>query len=150
MRSTSRAFLGAADFNVRQRMRILLTTFLSVFLLAAAMGEEERFRPAIVDQKVDSSAFPKEAQIEAPVVVYSPGVVYPIEVRSGIAGEVALYIKINELGYPTRIAVFHSTLQVFERSAVASAIQTKWKRDPNSKQPNDAWFVYNVMVIRRG
>ena len=132
-----------------KEMRILLTSCLSFILFAAAMGEEERFRPAIVDQKVDLSAFPKEAQIAAPVVVYSPGVVYPIEMRSGVAGEVALYVKINEVGYPKRIAVFHSTFQVFERSAVASAIQTRWKTDPDSKLPSGAWFVYNVMVVRR-
>ena len=114
------------------------------------MGDEERFRPAIVDQKVDLSLFPKEARIEAPIVAYSPGVVYPIEMHSGIAGEVALYVRIDELGYPRRIAVFHSSLQVFERSAVASAIQTKWKTDPAHKLSSDAWFVYDVGFPRYG
>jgi len=130
-------------------MRILFICLVCVATVACAAGVDDRFRPAIVDQKVDSSVFPKEAEIKAPVVEFGAMVGYPIESHSGFAGEVRLYIKINDFGYPTRIAVFHSSNQVFERSAVANAIQTRWKTDPAAKLPSGAWFVYDVLVVRR-
>jgi hypothetical protein len=129
--------------------RLLLASFLIVASYASATPVAERYRLPIIDQKVDPAVFPKDAQVKEPDVVSAPAVVYPWESHSGFAAEVALYIKINDFGYPTRIAVFSSSSQVFERSAVANAMQTRWQVDSRSKLPTDAWFAYVVKVVRR-
>src|SRR5580704_16929904 len=118
--------------------RVLVASFLIVASYASATPAGERFRLPILDQNIDPSVFPKDAQVKEPDVDIGAAVAYPWEVHSGFAAEVTLYIKINDFGYATRIAVFRSTAHVFERSAVANAMQTRWRVDSGSKLPKDA------------
>jgi adenylate kinase family enzyme len=127
-------------------MKKLFACSLIFILAAVAATTEDRFRPAAVDQSVDAKAFPKESRRDEPKVFFAPKVVYPWEMHSGIAGEVILYVKIDELGYPKRIAVCRSTQQVFERYAVANVMQTNWQASDQSIV--QGWFERRIVFAR--
>jgi outer membrane biosynthesis protein TonB len=128
-----------------KRLLILLLLFISPVLAASL---EEKFAPAIVDQAVSAVVYPKDAQCPPPKLIYAPSVVYPFEARSGAPGNVALYVRINEFGYPIRIGVAHSSLALFERNAVANAMQARWEPGPKVLRSRNAWFEYSI-VFRR-
>lgn len=120
------------------------SAYLLFFILAAVVfAADDRFTPAVVEPTGDAAAFPQRLRYKEPKVVFAPAVVYPIEMHSGIRGEVILYVKIDRRGYPRRIAVFGSSQHVFERYAVANAMQTIWAASEQTDPRG--WFELEII-----
>ena len=99
-----------------------------------------------IDAQIDSVIYPPEAKVPEPKEMAKAELVYPPELkRSAFSGKVVLYVKINEAGCPIRIAVKESTNEVFERYAIAHALQTVWESDPKNDGLQAAWFESKVV-----
>jgi hypothetical protein len=112
-------------------------------------GPKRYFLP-VLDEKVNPLLFPTEARYDEPDVIYAPDVVYPFEMRvtAGIAGEVKLFIKVQD-GRATRIAIAGASQEIFARYAVINAMQTLWKTDSNIQKPRDGWFSRTIIFVRK-
>lgn len=123
-------------------MRAVLVSLFLALPALAVLPVGERFAPAIVDKTVDDRIYPKASQYDEPKIMFGPHLVFPMEVHSRFPNEVLLYVKLNEDGYPTRIAVFRANQPVYERAAIANVMQTKW--EISAKWSADGWFVHRV------
>jgi len=100
----------------------------------------------LIDAQVDSVVYPPEGKVPEPKKVAQHAVAYPYEMkRSAISGKVVLCVKTNEAGYAVRIAVKESTHEVFERYAIAHALQTIWESRTKNTFLESEWFESEVV-----
>jgi len=97
----------------------------------------------LIDNEPDDIAYPPAAKILEPRKEAEAAPIYPLELRrSATSGKVTLYVKINDAGVPVRIVVKESTNDVFNRYAIAHALQTVWEYNEekqNGQSPEAAW-----------
>jgi len=102
----------------------------------------EWFPTPLIDASVDEIVYAPKFKVPEPKKEREPEMIYPApSKRFGGTGKVVLYVKINAIGYPVRIAVKESTDKYFTRYAIAHAMQTTWEAnhdDWNGMQ--SAWF----------
>ena len=109
---------------------------------------DRKYSIPFIDARVDSVIYPAEAKVPEPKKVAEPKVLFPLGMkRSAISGKVVLCVKIDEAGYAVRIAVKESTNEVFDRYAIAHALQTVWESSPKYKNDlfQTAWFESEVV-----
>ena len=128
-----------------KQMKIIFLGFVFISTLALAV---DRSRPVAIDSEPDPAVYPMDSQYEEPKVSFAPKVNYPFEVRAGIYGEVFVCVKIDDEGYPERIAVMRSSDKDFERNALENVRRTKWLVGPSKKKPRDGWFIRRIEFVR--
>jgi len=113
----------------------------------------EWFPVPLIDAAVDDIAYAPKDKVPEPPKQTEPELIYPSKGEISESGKVVLYVKLNLLGNPVRIAVKESTATAFNRYAIAHAMQTTWEANLNYEEGlENTWFettvVFNAKNIK--